>query len=337
MSARGSSSPDVEEAKACGDGGGIGMTMGDDSKPASLANQDDDDDDNAGSSGGGFNSTGADAAIRPRKPAATTARIRRKSAPPEASVEFADSSSSPPSSLQPQEEKDGGAGDADEGRTDKVGPRSADSTIQRGGGGGDNNSVVAANNNNNRIGGGGGVGGSSISSKLPYRSVLKSNSSKDILADLSSPKVRWQQHVTIEESNAAKAAGSGVEVLPADDEMPLSTTEERAIKMGVEVSVHDYDQTDPIVVMEKQDTEGSEKDADGAEAETEDSDAIQFVTKKKADHDDDDEDDVPASASSPDGRYLKFGAEIGRGSFKTVFKGLDTNSGVAVAWCELQV
>lgn len=40
--------------------------------------------------------------------------------------------------------------------------------------------------------------------------------------------------------------------------------------------------------------------------------------------------------SSPDGRFLKF-EEIGRGSFKTVYKGLDSSTGVAVAWCELQV
>ncbi|OUC44639.1 kinase domain protein [Trichinella nativa] len=39
---------------------------------------------------------------------------------------------------------------------------------------------------------------------------------------------------------------------------------------------------------------------------------------------------------SVDGRFLKFEEEIGRGSFKTVFRGLDTESGVSVAWCELQ-
>lgn len=44
-----------------------------------------------------------------------------------------------------------------------------------------------------------------------------------------------------------------------------------------------------------------------------------------------------AIASSPNGRFLKFHIEIGRGSFKTVYKGLDTETGVAVAWCELQV
>ncbi|CAJ0587592.1 unnamed protein product, partial [Mesorhabditis spiculigera] len=39
---------------------------------------------------------------------------------------------------------------------------------------------------------------------------------------------------------------------------------------------------------------------------------------------------------SPEGRFLKFDEELGRGSFKTVFRGLDTETGVAVAWCELQ-
>ncbi|XP_035219177.1 serine/threonine-protein kinase WNK3-like [Stegodyphus dumicola] len=43
-----------------------------------------------------------------------------------------------------------------------------------------------------------------------------------------------------------------------------------------------------------------------------------------------------AQATSPDGRFLKFEEEVGRGSFKTVYKGLDTLTGVAVAWCELQ-
>lgn len=37
-----------------------------------------------------------------------------------------------------------------------------------------------------------------------------------------------------------------------------------------------------------------------------------------------------------DGRFLKFDEELGRGSFKTVFRGLDTETGVALAWCELQ-
>lgn len=50
-----------------------------------------------------------------------------------------------------------------------------------------------------------------------------------------------------------------------------------------------------------------------------------------------DDDEEKAIGISPDGRFLKFEEEIGRGSFKTVYRGLDTQTGVAVAWCELQV
>lgn len=46
--------------------------------------------------------------------------------------------------------------------------------------------------------------------------------------------------------------------------------------------------------------------------------------------------ETKAVATSPDGRYLKFNIEIGRGSFKNVYKGLDTETTVEVAWCELQ-
>lgn len=40
---------------------------------------------------------------------------------------------------------------------------------------------------------------------------------------------------------------------------------------------------------------------------------------------------------SPDSRFIRQNEEIGRGSFKTVYKGLDVETGVAVAWCELMV
>lgn len=47
--------------------------------------------------------------------------------------------------------------------------------------------------------------------------------------------------------------------------------------------------------------------------------------------------ETKAVGTSPDGRFLKFDIEIGRGSFKTVYRGLDTETTVEVAWCELQV
>ncbi|MEE6478088.1 hypothetical protein FKM82_011728 [Ascaphus truei] len=52
--------------------------------------------------------------------------------------------------------------------------------------------------------------------------------------------------------------------------------------------------------------------------------------------DDNEELETKAVGFSPDGRFLKFDIEIGRGSFKTVYKGLDTETTVEVAWCELQ-
>uniref|UniRef100_A0A674J3P4 non-specific serine/threonine protein kinase n=1 Tax=Terrapene triunguis TaxID=2587831 RepID=A0A674J3P4_9SAUR len=46
--------------------------------------------------------------------------------------------------------------------------------------------------------------------------------------------------------------------------------------------------------------------------------------------------ETKAVGFSLEGRFLKFDIEIGRGSFKTVYKGLDTETTVEVAWCELQ-
>lgn len=64
--------------------------------------------------------------------------------------------------------------------------------------------------------------------------------------------------------------------------------------------------------------------------------AEQREAEKKV-QDDIEEVETKAVGTSPDGRFLKFDIEIGRGSFKTVYKGLDTETTVEVAWCELQV
>ncbi|XP_023263455.1 serine/threonine-protein kinase WNK1-like [Seriola lalandi dorsalis] len=58
--------------------------------------------------------------------------------------------------------------------------------------------------------------------------------------------------------------------------------------------------------------------------------------QQKNEEEEHDEEETQAVASSPDGRFLKFNIEIGRGSFKTVYRGLDTETTVEVAWCELQ-
>ncbi|XP_053151633.1 serine/threonine-protein kinase WNK3 isoform X2 [Hemicordylus capensis] len=62
------------------------------------------------------------------------------------------------------------------------------------------------------------------------------------------------------------------------------------------------------------------------------SEASKERTKKEIEE----EAEMKAVATSPGGRFLKFDIELGRGAFKTVFKGLDTETWVEVAWCELQ-
>uniref|UniRef100_A0A8C4Y9K7 non-specific serine/threonine protein kinase n=1 Tax=Gopherus evgoodei TaxID=1825980 RepID=A0A8C4Y9K7_9SAUR len=72
----------------------------------------------------------------------------------------------------------------------------------------------------------------------------------------------------------------------------------------------------------------------GRDAERkEPSDKDQSKSKKQ---EPEEEADMKAVSTSPDGRFLKFDIELGRGSFKTVYKGLDTETWVEVAWCELQ-
>lgn len=59
--------------------------------------------------------------------------------------------------------------------------------------------------------------------------------------------------------------------------------------------------------------------------------------KEKNEKEMEEEAEMKAVATSPSGRFLKFDIELGRGAFKTVYKGLDTETWVEVAWCELQV
>ncbi|XP_043934075.1 serine/threonine-protein kinase WNK2 isoform X9 [Protopterus annectens] len=59
-------------------------------------------------------------------------------------------------------------------------------------------------------------------------------------------------------------------------------------------------------------------------------------TGKSLSEENEEEAEMKAVATSLDGRFLKFDIELGRGSFKTVYKGLDTETWVEVAWCELQ-
>ncbi|XP_061920934.1 serine/threonine-protein kinase WNK1 isoform X11 [Entelurus aequoreus] len=77
-------------------------------------------------------------------------------------------------------------------------------------------------------------------------------------------------------------------------------------------------------------TEEKERETELAKARAEQREAEKRVQE------DIEEAETKAVGTSPDGRFLKFDIEIGRGSFKTVYKGLDTETTVEVAWCELQ-
>uniref|UniRef100_A0A287DC65 non-specific serine/threonine protein kinase n=1 Tax=Ictidomys tridecemlineatus TaxID=43179 RepID=A0A287DC65_ICTTR len=87
---------------------------------------------------------------------------------------------------------------------------------------------------------------------------------------------------------------------------------------------------------------GGPREEDAAAARQEDAGATEAkpepgrTRKDEPEEEEDDEDDLKAVATSLDGRFLKFDIELGRGSFKTVYKGLDTETWVEVAWCELQ-
>ncbi|CAB1354132.1 unnamed protein product, partial [Coregonus sp. 'balchen'] len=80
-----------------------------------------------------------------------------------------------------------------------------------------------------------------------------------------------------------------------------------------------------------------EKERSEAEPKPDDAAAPSPDTTGKAGIDEnEDENEIKAVSTSPGGRFLKFDTELGRGSFKTVYKGLDTDTWVEVAWCELQ-
>ncbi|XP_064161107.1 serine/threonine-protein kinase WNK2-like isoform X3 [Anguilla rostrata] len=79
------------------------------------------------------------------------------------------------------------------------------------------------------------------------------------------------------------------------------------------------------------------KEKDDTEQKPGDNSAINVQSNGKAQSDENEEEaEMKAVSTSPGGRFLKFDIELGRGSFKTVYKGLDTDTWVEVAWCELQ-
>merc|ERR1719187_189875 len=111
------------------------------------------------------------------------------------------------------------------------------------------------------------------------------------------------------------------------DDVEGKVVEELTEKEG-KVEKEGSESREPVGIKDEGDDDG-ESDGDG-------DDKVDKDGEGKGDKKEDEEEEPKAIDSSPDGRYLKFDEEIGRGSFKTVYKGLDTETGVAVAWAELQ-
>uniref|UniRef100_A0A672ISA1 non-specific serine/threonine protein kinase n=1 Tax=Salarias fasciatus TaxID=181472 RepID=A0A672ISA1_SALFA len=82
--------------------------------------------------------------------------------------------------------------------------------------------------------------------------------------------------------------------------------------------------------------EGSSTESQGGQKDSATESASADEEKEKGGDENEEEAEMKAVSTSPGGRFLKFDIELGRGSFKTVYKGLDTETWVEVAWCELQ-
>ncbi|NXL49037.1 WNK1 kinase, partial [Podilymbus podiceps] len=90
----------------------------------------------------------------------------------------------------------------------------------------------------------------------------------------------------------------------------------------------------PLLPKEEEEDEATALPPTSAAGST--SAASREYEERRTQQEDIEELETKAVGISPDGRFLKFDIEIGRGSFKTVYKGLDTDTTVEVAWCELQ-
>ncbi|XP_031239067.1 serine/threonine-protein kinase WNK1 isoform X7 [Mastomys coucha] len=121
-----------------------------------------------------------------------------------------------------------------------------------------------------------------------------------------------------QQPSAAASFGEQAVVGSATATVPSSTGKDRPVS-----------QPSPVGSKEEPPPSRSGSGSGGASAKEPQEDRSQQ-------QDDIEELETKAVGMSNDGRFLKFDIEIGRGSFKTVYKGLDTETTVEVAWCELQ-
>uniref|UniRef100_A0A3B1KE97 non-specific serine/threonine protein kinase n=1 Tax=Astyanax mexicanus TaxID=7994 RepID=A0A3B1KE97_ASTMX len=135
--------------------------------------------------------------------------------------------------------------------------------------------------------------------------------------------------IVVEEQAEDTSEGGRLSGLDGDEKQIQTLSPEKSEASGTPVLVPIVVDNQEQDVGEAEKREEEEKGAAKARAEAE-----QREAEKK--EQEDEEVETKAVGTSPDGRFLKFDIEIGRGSFKTVYKGLDTETTVEVAWCELQ-
>ncbi|XP_027134693.1 serine/threonine-protein kinase WNK2 isoform X12 [Larimichthys crocea] len=111
------------------------------------------------------------------------------------------------------------------------------------------------------------------------------------------------------------------------------------VLQGTRLGLGETSSTESQVELKDSATESvsaDEEKGDRTEAEPKAEVVPSDVTGKALSDENEEEPGTKAVSTSPGGRFLKFDIELGRGSFKTVYKGLDTDTWVEVAWCELQ-
>lgn len=112
------------------------------------------------------------------------------------------------------------------------------------------------------------------------------------------------------------------------------------VRHGTRLGLRENSSTESQVVLKDSATESGSADEekeDKRETKPKADVVPSDVTGKAGSDENEEEPGMKAVSTSPGGRFLKFDIELGRGSFKTVYKGLDTDTWVEVAWCELQV
>ncbi|XP_035676661.1 serine/threonine-protein kinase WNK2-like isoform X31 [Branchiostoma floridae] len=186
-------------------------------------------------------------------------------------------------------------------------------------------------------------GQSSINPKAMKKSVSFDIDEKDINKGSNGSMKSLNETPVVETEVEGKEVEAGLGPGQGSSENSVRDTKERTtLENGEKVLNGDVDSEAKEKPGADADTKLSVKESKDEDPEKEKVDgAVVDAQKKVSDEKDgerqeDEVEDVKAIASSPSARFLKFDSEVGRGSFKTVYRGLDTETGVEVAWCELQ-